>query len=258
VVACSSAPAPCASVDDVLAPGAPPLMCAEALTAIRYIEVLAGRPTPRADRNLVYKDLRDAYRRRDTAVRLALEASGQAVTRLSEVSGLEAAEERSRLAWTHLSEGGPLDSFPQASRVLRSRVAVWVSDDDERLVLTEADIEGWISYASLAREVQSGGPLKLSVAQREKLYRSMRTRYREATREEKIALSAVGPFWQRITTRWRSASYDEQQAWAQRAPLPPPMTSSSLGYAEAIFEMPVAPAARALHSAFEPLHLDGL
>lgn len=256
----------CVGDDPVLAPAvavagqepAPPLTCAQAQVAIRYVTVLAGRPMQRAERTLLLRDLRDAYRADPSGVRSDLDTMDATLAELRAVVGLEAARARSRRAWADLTTRGPFDRYPQGKRALAATVAVWASDDDRELVLTEADIEGWISYASLGREVQQGGPLKLSVANREGLYRELRARFRAGDEAEQIALVAIGPFWRGITARWQAASYEQQQGWAGAAPLPPPMTSSSLPYAEAVFEQPFPLAAAVLHEHLGPLRLDGL
>lgn len=251
-----ASPPVCESPDDWLVPGDQGLSCAEAEVATRYVAALAGRPVRRADRTLLLRDLGASYAADAGAVRDDLAAMRAGLVDLSGRSGLDAAEARSTRAWTDLTEGGPLSRHAQAARVLSSTVAVWASDDEEKLVLTEADIEGWIQYASLCREVQAGGPLKLSVAQREGLYRDLRTRFRDASREEQVALVAMGPFWDGVTARWQAADYDKQQAWARSAPLPPPMTASSLVYAQEVLALPAVDAARILHEHLGPIPLD--
>jgi hypothetical protein len=253
-----ASPPVCTSADDWLVPGDEGLSCADADVATRYVAALAGRPVRRADRALLLRDLGTSYQADAGAVRADLAAMRATLVDLSGRNGLDAAEARSARAWTDLTEGGPLRRHSQAARVLSSAIAVWASDDEEKLVLTEADIEGWIQYASLCREVQAGGPLKLSVAQREGLYRELRTRFRDAPRDEQVAMVAVGPFWQGVTSRWQAASYDKQQAWARTAPLPPPMTASSLVYAQEVLALPAVDAARTLHEHLGPIPLDGV
>jgi hypothetical protein len=247
----------CLSPTDELARGEPPLRCDEAEIASRYVSVIAGRPIRRAERQLVLKDLSVGYAASPAEVRADLAAIAASSDDLASRSGVDAAEARSARAWRDLSASGPFDRYPQAKRALASTVAVWASDDERQLVFTESDIEGWISYASLCREVQAAGPLKLSVAQREGLYRDLRARFRAADRDEQIALVAVGPFWQGFTDAWRAASAERQQGWAAAAPLPPPMTASSLAYAEALLAQPAAPAARVSLEKFGPMALDG-
>jgi len=90
------------------------------------------------------------------------------------------------------------------------------------------------------------------------VYRDLRVRFRQAEPADQIALVAIGPFWQGIAARWQAASYEQQQAWARAAPLPPPMTASSLVYAEAVFDLPLARSAATLHEHLGPLRLDGV
>ncbi|TVQ94422.1 MAG: hypothetical protein EA397_01770 [Deltaproteobacteria bacterium] len=252
-----SSDAVCTEPGQELAPGSPPLSCDEAEIAVRYVDVLAGRPTGTADRNLILKDLAASYRTDPGRVRGALDALRATVVELAGQQGFAAAEARSRRAYLDLNAESALDPFPQARRVLSSRVAVWATDEAQQLVLTESDIEGWISYASLCREVQEGGPMRLSVAQREGIYRDLRRRFPDLEREDQIAMVALGPFWRGITRRWKAASYERQQAWIQAAPLPPPMTATSLGYAEVIFGISPRRSAQTLHETLGPFVLDG-
>jgi len=169
-----SQPPVCAEVGAELAPAvqiageqvAPSLTCEQAEVATRYVSVVAGRPIRRAERALLLRDLGAVYRSDSAGVRADLQAMASALAELREATGLDAAQARSARAWSDLTTGGPLDRYPQGKRALAATVAVWASDDERGLVLTESDIEGWISYASLCREVQQGGPLKLSVAHR--------------------------------------------------------------------------------------------
>ena len=71
----------------------------------------------------------------------------------------------------------------------------------------------------------------------------------------KIALTAVGPFWSDVRARWAADSYEEQQAWIRAAPLPPPMTATSIGYVEALTDGDVVAHVRALHERLGPLRL---
>jgi hypothetical protein len=65
-------------------------------------------------------------------------------------------------------------------------------------------------------------------------------------------MSAVGGWWSQVRESWARASYDEQRAWIAAAPLPPPMTATSLGYAEAVFDGDVALHARVLAEKLGP------
>lgn len=248
----------CSDPSGVLQAADDPLTCQEALAASDYVATLASRTVSRANRNLLYRDLAARYRVEPADVNDDLASMARITRELRGMTGLEAAEARSTRAYEALNGKGPLDvqAYPQAGRIVRSQVVARVTDDENQLVFTEMDIEGWISYASLCREAQGGGPLKLSIANREQLYRDLIDTYQASGRDERVAMLAVGPFWEPLTERWQAASYEEQQAWITAAPLPPPMTASSMGYATAVWEAAdFATHARILHEELGPLHL---
>lgn len=248
----------CDSPDTVLVSGDDPLTCATAAEAVAYARLLAGRPVFAADRGRVLSGVIAHYKADPADTKADLATVAELVKALEDTPGLAAAELRSTRAWEALNGQGPLDaaSYPEVDTVLRGRIAVWASDAQAKLVLTEADIEGWISFASLCREVQAGGPLKLSIANRELLYRDVADRFEGAARGEQIGMVGVGAFWPDIANRWKLASYEEQQAWITSATLPPPMTATSLGYAAGVYELPFAKHAEGLHTHFGPLRLD--
>ena len=247
----------CATDEAELAAGSPPLTCAEAEVAITWLRHVSGRPTGQADRNLVLLDLGARYKVDPAEVRTDLEQLAAINTELERASGMTGAETRSTRAWEAVTANGPLDPehYPEADRSIRRRVAVWAQDDEEKLVLTEADIEAWISFASLCREVQSGEPLKLSIANREALYRDMRVRFEMEPRTGQIGLVGLGGYWHDVEERWIAASYKEQQAWIAAATLPPPMTSRSMGYAAVIFEGDLRQQAVTMHEVLGPFTL---
>lgn len=248
----------CSDPSGVLQDADDPLTCEEALVASDYVAVLAARSVSRADRNLLYRDLAARYRAEPADVNDDLASMARLTGELRALRGLEAAEARSRRAYEALTGKGPLDieAYPQAGRIVRSQIVARVIDDDHELVFTEMDIEGWISYASLCREAQAGGPLKLSIANREQLYRDLIDGYKGSDRDGRIAMVAIGAFWEPFTERWQAASYEEQQAWIQAAPLPPPMTASSMGYASSVWESgDFTTHARLLHEKMGPLRL---
>lgn len=249
---------PCASADATLAAGTPPLTCAETLPVLEYAGQVAGRPITGVDRNVILWDLKARYSSHPDEVRADLAQAEAIRDELRRKTGLEAAEARSTRAWEALEGRGPIDParYPQAHDSLERRTAPWARDADEKLVLTEADIEGWIRYASLCREVQAGGPLKLSINDREQLYKDMRVRFETVGRAEQIGMVGLGGFWGHIEDRWVAASYEEQQAWIQAAPLPPPMTASSMGYASVVFEGNLRQSAEILHDKLGPFTLD--
>jgi hypothetical protein len=245
----------CPSPDVVLATSASSsLSCGEADTANAFIAVLASREVPSIDREKVYATLRERFIADPSGTEADLRAAGQATAEVREAVGLEAAERRAHLVYNTFKRRGPLVATDDALVTTLSRTTkLWVSDDETELALTERDIEGWLKYGSLCREVQGGGPLKLSIADRVPSYQVVEGLFRSGRREQQVALAAMGPFWPQIKARWAAASYEEQQAWIASAPLPPPMTASSLGYFEAVLEQPPVLHAQRLHAALGPL-----
>lgn len=211
------------------------LSCAEANLAVDHLQLLAGRPLTEPQRQKLLRAVAAAFRGDVRGTRewvRALPVQGRSI---EAASGLEGAERRGTHAWL-AAKGEGLPPNPDLRAVYAEALAVWARDDEEQLALTEMDIEGWIHYASLCREVQGGGPLRLSVADRVQVYRMVQTAFEEGTRAEQLALLAVGPYWAQIREGWQMASYERQQAWIAAAPLPPPMTATSLGYVEALLQ----------------------
>jgi len=168
--------------------------------------------------------------------------------------GVEAVERYTTDLHQALSGTGRFGSTEEPlGSVLAGEVVVRSRDDQEGLVLTESSIEGWIHYASLCREVQGAGGLRVSISDRVRLYRDLGERFELGTRSEKLALAAMGPFWRQVEMGWRGASYHEQQAWIAEAPLPPPMVATSLGYAQQVFEGDVVRHIEMLNAHFGPL-----
>ena len=89
------------------------------------------------------------------------------------MKGADQARQRSHLAYLAVTERGLFTSDDEPIFGIQNRsIAVWSRSEDHELVLTESDIEGWIFYTSLCREVQSAGPLRLSVADRRRVNRA--------------------------------------------------------------------------------------
>ncbi len=247
----------CLSDDQVLAEAdGQAFTCAHATATWRYVSAVAGRPLPARDRGRVNAELRDRFRA-DPGTGLALaQRSVDELARLEALPWPGQAEERGRLGWQAVSGKGLItESLPATFGVQKRGIAPWVTDDEAQLVLAEADVEGWIHYTSLCREVQEGGPLALSVADRLPAYRSIRTRFEAADRGGKVALLSVGPYWASIKDHWASASYERQQAWMAAAPLPPPMVATSLGYVEALLAGEPERHMRAFHDQLGPFRL---
>jgi hypothetical protein len=227
----------CAAPSDVLVAavaGSEALTCGEADRARVLIETLGARSLAAHERERVVVAVRDAWSADPSSAAAAVAAARALQDRLSTARDMEAAELRSTASWEAVNGQGPLASFPGTASFVKSAVSVWASDDDERLVLAEADVEGWLHYASLCREAQGASPMMLSVSDRPAVYRMFTERFAAAKRDEQIAMTVFGAFWYDFRTDWKAAPAEAQHAWIGSAPLPPPMTATSLGYAEAI------------------------
>ena len=181
---------------------------------------------------------------------------GEAVRGLEGQRGIDGAEKRASAIYDTVEGSGlitPEDG--EIWSVVKFRISVWARDHEEKLALTEADIEGWIFYASLCREAQGGGTLRLSVADRQQLYKALQKRWEEGSRADLTALAAMGPFWPQVRRGWSGASYERQQAWISKAPLPPPMTASSVDYAGAVFREDLSRHVSVLHGEIGPFYL---
>ena len=248
----------CDDDDGMLVDGEAGLSCEDASVALEHTRMIAGRPVGSTDANLILGEIKGAWQRDATATRAVLDRLKSERDAMRRSVGLDVAELRATHAWEALAGEGPLDpeTFPRSHDSVKRRIAPWAQDDDEKLVLTEADIESWIRYASLCREVQAGGPLKLSISNREQLYRDMVSRFETSDRAGQIGLVGLGGFWPSIESRWQAASYEQQQRWITQAPLPPPMTGTSMGYASVIFEDDLAKHAAILHKTLGPFTLE--
>jgi hypothetical protein len=250
-VGCSSAPPPCGPGEERL--GAE-LSCDDGYEVISAIEFLGGRPLAVADRNEVLAALASEEASEPGRLAPRIREIHSKELEIRAMAGLQGAEARS--AWAYeASVGEGLLSINEAGlgTVLKRSMSIQATASEDKLVLTESDVEGWLRYASLAREVQGGTPLRLSVADRVALYERLRTEFKSGDRAEKIALVGIGPYWGSINAAWDLSSYAEQQAWAENAPLPPAMTAKSLGYAQAVFEGDLGAHARHLHEVLGPL-----
>jgi hypothetical protein len=258
VGACSTAPV-CPTPETVLVPGAEPVTCADAEVVPRWSTVLASRPLLPSQHERILASLRDRAQTDPASVLAAVKDSRAALDALLGQQDRVAAEARSRALYDAEHGLGPLPSarFPDGAAAAVKAAAVWAFDDKEKLALSEADIEGWIFYASLCREAQGAGPLAVSVQGRVEVYRVIVERWKAADRRGKIALTAIGPFWAGAKDAWSGASYDMQQTWIQSAPLPPPMTGTSTQYVEALLKTDVAEHANVLHTLLGPFTVWG-
>ena len=233
------------------------LTCAQVEDVEVYLELLAGRPLQHNGHQRLPRVMRARFDADPAAMEpwlVDLRARGRA---LEVASGMAAAALRAEAVWSaHAGQGIVREADGELWNIQRDALSVWAWSDEHRLALTEADIEGWLSYASLCREAQQGGVLRVSVADRVSAYRVVTSAFEAGSRDDKIALAAIGPFWHQVKDRWQSASYERQQRWIFLAPLPPPMTASSLGYFEAILNGDVSRHAAAVHDVLGPLSLN--
>ncbi|MBW1880617.1 MAG: hypothetical protein JRJ84_19855 [Deltaproteobacteria bacterium] len=246
----------CEDDAQVLMGGTEGLTCGDVASAQRYVEILAGRGTRDPDLQQLRRGLVKRFRRDAEATRSQLAAVSGDLERWAGLTGLEAAEARSAAVHDAVrgrGAFGPDDD--KVKGVVDRTVAVWAWSDEERLALTEVDIEGWIFYGSLCREAQEASPFRVSVSDRVAIYRMLTDRYDAGSREEKVALSAIGPFWPKVRELWSAAPYERQQAWITAAPLPPPMVATSKGYLSTLLDGNVVAHARVLHESLGPFQL---
>jgi hypothetical protein len=238
--------------------GGQALTCAEATPVADYVEALAGRPLVAGDEGLVVGAVGERFAADPAGTRAWLGDVSAALADLRGRHGLDLAEVRSGRVWAaqagqdlvRRSDGG-------AWNVQDRALSVWTKDDGERLALTEADIEAWIRYASLCREVQGGEPLRVSVADRVTVYQIVMDRFSAGDRATKVALSGFGPHWAAVKDAWQAASYEVQQRWIAAAPLPPPMTATSKAYLEAVIAGDLPRHVEILDEQLGPFRIDG-
>ena len=232
------------------------LTCEEAGTVIEYVENLTLGTLDGEDRQGVYREVSKRFEEPSVNTRVWL-ASMKDQSGADRRVGLRGAERHATRLHQALAGRGVLgEREGPLWSIMKKKVVIWGMDDAEQLVLTENAIEGWIRYASLCREAQGARGLRVSIADRVKMYRDLQRRFEFGSRQEKIALAALGPYWEQIEHHWVNATYGEQQAWILSAPLPPPMTATSLGYAQQIIESDVVAHVQSLDHHFGPLSLD--
>jgi len=222
-----------------------------------WIELLAGRSLQHNGTRHLPGVMLQAHQKDAAALRKVIDDAKVAGRALEPLPGPAGAAARATAVWAaHKEKGVIRPEHDELWNIQHDALSVWVWNDSDQLALTEADIEGWLSYASWCREVQNGGVLRISVADRVSGYRVLVDRFEGANREERLALASVGPFWGQIRDRWKAVPYEKQQAWIGRAPLPPPMTSTSLGYLQAIVDGSVVEHAASVHEVLGPFSLN--
>src|SRR6185436_3303091 len=122
--------------------------------------------------------------------------------------GLDGAERRATRVWA-AEHGEDLIRAADGDlwNVQQRAMSVWTKDDEEKIAMTESDLEAWIRYASLCREAQGGGVLRISVADRVTVYRSLIDRFDAGDRSVQLALVSFGAVWTQVTDAWHSASF---------------------------------------------------
>lgn len=247
----------CVDPTELLAPeSASTVSCEQADDVRRWAEKLASRPFDAPARQRFLSELQSEVRR-DPAAGERVAAARAELRTLQASTGLPAARLRSEAIHRVHDGGGP---FPTATSAAVSghvvkHIAVWADDDASGLSLTEMDVEGWLSYASLCREAQGAGPLRISVADRVVAYRQVIEQFEARDAAGKAAMVSVGPFWADLSDTWRRADFQVQHAWIGAAPLPPPMTSMSLGYLTAVLDGDLPRHVSVLHDKLGPLSL---
>jgi len=231
------------------------LTCGDVAIFERYTELLAGRPMRAGSNRAAAARLKESFASDVGATRVVLSQLSDAGALLETATGRPAAALRMAAIRDLSGSGGPLSGDQELARIALSDVVLYKRSEGDRYLLTEMDIEGWIFYASLCREVQGASPLRLSVADRVQVYRMVEERFELGDDERRRALTSVGPFWYQVKEAWARASYAKQREWVEEAPLPPPMEATSLGYFEAVVDGDIPGHASALHSVFGPLGL---
>jgi hypothetical protein len=260
-IACSLTGGPdldCPTPDTVLAEaGGERLRCESVAPVVGLIDVMAGRPMDKNPRTQLVGSLRARWLEDPVAQGRWLAVAAGLREEFQTLRGAEAARRRTELLHEWRAGRGLLGGDSPVSAVLWEQVVIWAEDPADRTVLTEMDVEGWIYFASLCREAQGGSPLRISVADRFTAYRMIEERYRTSSERERQAMLRIGPFWGEVRRIWKRATFEEQQAWIQIAPLPPPMTGTSLVYLEAIMGGQIVGLVDTLHIQFGPLKMTG-
>ena len=214
------------------------LSCEEVLASVDFVEYLAARPMPAAARGRYVEAWKSAA---GTDLAMARSALGRMAAYLDAREGeaFAEAERRGMESWRVLKGEGVLagEGLAVIRDHVRKHAGVWKVDDEHRLVVSENDVEGWIRYASLGREVQGAIPLRVSMADKVGVYKIAMERYEAEDRKGRVAFIALGGGWRAARDAWTAASYEKQQAWIASAPLPAPMFGTSPEYFRAVLEV---------------------
>lgn len=243
----------CPTPDTVVVDGSDPLRCVDLDEVVSWVRAEAGRPLARGDTHRIRRSVVDAWNADPVGTRRRMVRATTVAADLAAASGLDGGRLRATRLYATAHGVGPFDAGADGVfGAWQAAVHVWAEHAGDAMAIGEADVEGWISFASLCREVQGGGPLRLSVADRVIVYRLVTDRFAAGSTSDRAALASLGPVWPALADAWQAASYERQQRFVQRAPLPPPMTASSLGYVEALTAGDVAGLASRFHDAMHP------
>ncbi|MEM6929094.1 MAG: hypothetical protein AAF602_19305 [Myxococcota bacterium] len=253
LLGCGGPSVDCAAPTDVLATVQDAqLTCRRADWLVEYWELLRAAPLAAGDRRLVRKALVRRFGDDPSGTSNLLDQVRVAGSTLAGQWGSEATLARSTAIYDALHGQGLVSGDGDLGRLQTRLLPVWGESDGARIVLTEADVEGWIRYASLCREIQGGTALRISVADRVSAYRVIRERFAGASSDDQAAMAALGAAWPQIEEGWLSADYAAQQGFATTAPLPGPLETNSIGYLAAIVEGDVAGHVASLETHFGP------
>ena len=224
---CTSSEQVLASVDGVQ------MTCADAERVSNYRHWLAQKPSTDEQRGRLVANLVKWFEREPVEASAWWSELSEQLAARQRPTGLEGALVHASALY-EVNKGRNL--WARADGEVRGNSAqsllIWATNDDAKMALSEPAIEAWIRYVSLCRQVQGGGSLNLSVSDRAKIYGAFKERFLNGEAPEREAVVGFGPYWPEMEAAWQSARYSEQQRWIAEAPLPPPVTSTSLGYVE--------------------------
>ena len=152
----------CASPDTVLSQqGQNTLTCGDAAATRDYFQFLASRSLTPNQKGRLYTSLKSRHGNNPKQVRQQIDEATHILGESRHRVGLARAEFRSHSVWlARMSKGPFTEAHSVEWDIFENAVAVWARSDDEQLALTEMDIEGWIRFGSLCREVQGASPLR--------------------------------------------------------------------------------------------------
>jgi len=255
LVGCGPSLPECTAPDVVLLEGDASLTCGDVHDVERWISAVAARPADQAIRRTLPGHMVDAYQTDPARAAADLALVREDLTLFQSRDRDKALAVRSSMVKSVLTRDERFGWSAVHADSDRA-VAVWESAETEPVALSEADIEAWIFYASLCREVQGGGPLLVSMAARVQIYAVLRDVFRSGSLEDKQAMAAMGPLWRSARDHWQLAEYEKQQAWITGAPLPRPMTGDSGEYISALMTQPPSVHVAALRKYLGPFRFD--